>query len=308
MMAQTMRCGFIDPAETDDLQLPSKVDREKQGLPPLSKAQAVRDLRRAGYTIGREVDFDSDTGVLTDVRRSGKIAHGFAAKDGYDLREVDDWTPQEKARLTRVYNQVKTLSERPYQIVRPRKAENLERLQGATAPFKMADEIDVAFVPVARPGEEVDIRYTKTDVVIKEQTYEVETVEFQEREVTWVPVYWADLGLTPSQVEADVPGAVQKVVDAFPAEAYTMMAGATFMTDSHSPDELVAEIQYIIDWYPRWEQFLLGVQAWTFFPKQADLADYRRDKRKAKKGQERQSKKDKARFRKRVKGKKQRKR
>lgn len=296
-MARTLRGGFIDPERTDDYPV-----KFRKGT---TKAQAVRDLKRQGWAIGKELQYDEQTGRLTDVRRSGKIARGFTAADGYDMRDVENWTPQQKQKLSRVYNQIKQLTERPYYVYRGRKKENIERLQEATSPHGYPKEVDLAFIPVARPGERPEIKFTKTDVVIADEELTIETVEIKERGVGRKPIYWEDVGVTREMLEKTPRAAVMKMHEAIGAKEYSPMAGAHSQPESYGPNALVREIRDIMYGYPeRWPKFLLGVQAFTF-PRQQDIASYRNARTKAKDAQRKVREKDKRAFRKKTRGRKQ---
>ncbi len=300
MMARTLRAGFIDPETTDEFPVPLA-----KGV---SKAQATRDLRRKGYTVGKELVLEETarTTRVTEVHRSGRIARGFSARDGYDLRNVDEWTPQQKAKLTRVYNQVKQLTERPYHVYRGRKRENIERVQEATSPHGYPKEVDIAFVPVARPGEKPTIKFTTREVVIEDEPATVDVVTIQERGVGTTPIYWADVGVTEKMLREKPREAVMKMHAAIGAKEYSPMAGVHQQPESYSPNALVREIRDIMYGYPeRWPKFLLGVQAYSY-TRQRDLAGYRTAKEKAKRVQRDVREKEKREFRKKTKGRKQR--
>lgn len=299
MMARTMRAGFIDPEATDEF---------PESLPKgISKAEATRALRRKGYTVGDELILEETarTTKVTEVHRSGRVARGFKAADGYDLRDVENWTPQQKAKLTRVYNQVKQLTERPYHIYRGRKRENIERVQEATSPHGYPKEVDIAFVPVARPGERPKIKFTKAEVVIDDEPQTIETVTISERGVDTMPVYWADVGVTKELLEESPSKAIAKLHAAIGAKEYSPMSGTRQQAESYTPKELLREVRDLIFGYPdRWPKFLLGVQAYSY-SRQRDLAGYRSAKTKAKDVQKKIRDKEKAAFRHKTKGRKQ---
>ena len=298
-MARTLRAGFIDPEATDEV--PQRVAKGT------SKTVALRDLRRHGYVIGKETEYDATTGKVTDVRRTGKIATGFAAKDGFDMRDVESWTPQQKQRITRVFNQIKQLTDRPYYVYRGRKKENIERVQEATSPHGYPKEVKIAFVPVARPGEKPVIKFTTTDVVIDDEPTTIETVEIIERDVTKKPIYWADVGVTVDFLRAHPAQAVAQMHKAIGAKEYSPMSGTRQQPESYGPKALVREIRNLIYGYPdRWPKFLLGVIAFSF-PRQVDLQSYRKSRTKAQLAQRKVRARDRKKFRKESKGKKQKK-
>lgn len=299
-----LRQGFIDPERTDDF--------PERFLHGASKAEIVRTLRNKGYTVGDELIINEHgtkrkTLSVTEVHRSGKIAEGFKARDGYNLHDADDWTPAQKAKLTRVYNQVKQLTERPYYVYRGRKKENIDRVQEATSPHGYPKEVKIAFVPVARPGERPEIRFTKTEVVIDDEPATIETVAIVERGLETVPIYWADVGVTREMLEKTPRAAVMKMHAAIGAKEYSPMAGTFQQPESYGPSALVREIRDIMYGYPeRWPKFLLGVQAYSY-TRQRDLAAYRTAREKAKLAQRRLRQKEKDAFRQKTKGRKQKK-
>lgn len=296
-MARTLRGGFIDPERTDDF--PFKF---RKGT---TRAQASRDLQQKGFVVGRELILDDRTGKLTDVRRSGKIARGFEARDGYDMRDVESWTPQQKQKLSRVFNQIKQLTERPYYVYRGRKRENIDRLQEATSPHGYPKEVDIAFIPVARPGEKPEIKFTTTDVVIDDEDVTIQTVEIIERDVARKPIYWADVGVTEELLRNHPRQAVLKMHAAIGAKEYSPMSGAHSQPESYGVNALVREIRDLQFGYPeRWPKFLLGLQAFSF-PRQTDIASYRKARTKAKTAQQKVRAKDRRAFREKMKGHKQ---
>lgn len=259
-----LRHGFVDNTETDEYDV----------LPGTPKTQAIRELREHGYPIGKEIDYNQRTGVLTDIRRTGKLANGFTGKDGFDLSKIDDWTPQQKAKVTRLYKTVSRLSARPFQIYRARKPENLIKVQRAAQHHDFPKELAVAFVPVGRPGERAKISVKK------------DRVEITERQVTHTPTLWADVGLTMKDVAADPRAAVRKVIEHVGGKYFTLLAGTTEFKRTYQAKGLEDEILRVMNAYDtEWQHFLFGIQAFDM-PQGRDLSDYRKAKREAKEAQD----------------------
>lgn len=168
---------------------------------------AVKLLRHGYYDESRE-------------RRSGKFADGFEARDGFDLRYVDDWTPAQKAEVTKLYNQVDKLMARPFQVVRSRKPENLRRVQKAAQHITHPKKLKVAFVPVARPGEDADVRLYKPT-----KKHPKGRVVITERGVKRTPVSFDEVGISTEFLAEDTAGAVAQLVEAQPGKLYVPMAG-----------------------------------------------------------------------------------
>ena len=264
-MVRTLRHGFVDPERTDDLAV-------AEGTP---KTRAIRDLRRAGYVIGKETEYNERTGVLTDVRRTGKIAKGFGAGDGFNMRDVASWTPQQKARVTRLFKTVQKLSAQPYQEFRTSKHENLERVQDAShGGIKTPDELVLAFVPVARPGERAEIKIRD------------DRIEVIERDVSRTPTTWADAGYSLKDVAADPVAAIRAMVAFTGGDQFQFMSvnapmfGRAF--DAESLEEEMLRLQK--DYKKRWRTFLTGIQAFTA-PTATKIRDYRVSKESAKRAQ-----------------------
>lgn len=309
-MARTLRQGFIDPETTDEFP-----ERFPSGT---SKAQIIRDLRRAGYSVGKELvlhETKAEGIKVTEVHRTGNIASGFDARSGYDLRDIDEWTPQQKAKLTRTFNIVKSLSERPYQTYRPRKRENLELVQDAAHGIPTPPEINIAFVPVAHPGERADIEIIKREQIKKRRGKEVieqkPMVVIHDRDVAKIPVRWSDVNVTKKQFQKDPVKATQKLIDEMAKlgiNTFTPMAGVHDFPRSFNAKGLIEEIKNILAQYSKkqWSQFLLGIHAFEM-PRNANLVEYRKDKKAAKAAQTTANKKARATFRKQVKEAEQRK-
>lgn len=164
---------------------------------------AVKDLRR-GIIIDRE------TG-----QRSGKLATGFEARDGYNLREIDDWTPAEKSRVTKLWNLVDDLTAKPFQIVRKRKPENIRAVQEFAQHETYPPELKVAIIKVAYPEE-------KADVYVDPDTLEVSVTE---RGVTRRSHDFTKM-VDMDELEDDPREAIKSVVAATPeSQMYGIQAG-----------------------------------------------------------------------------------
>lgn len=280
---RVLRHGFIDSVETDDYNV----------TPGTSKTQAIRDLKRHGYPIGKEIDYNERTGVLVDVRRTGNLARGFTGADGYDLSRIDEWTPQQKSKVTRLFRVVSRLSARPFQLYRARKPENLLTVQRAAQHHAFPPELAVAFVPVGRPGEKARVRITQRTTTVTRDGEPVMVkgkpkvkirmqVDIRERQVKHTPTLWEDVGLTMADVARDPAAAVRKIVNEIGGKTFTLLAGTTEFKRTYGPKGLEKEIVRVMNTYDEeWQFFLFGIQAFEM-PQPADLSDYRKAKREAK--------------------------
>jgi len=277
-MVRTLRHGFVDAEKTDTLYVTDAATRKRQGLPPVSKTQAIRDLRSAGYIIGKETDYNARTGAVTDTRRTGKIARDFDAPAGYDLRDIENWSPAMKAHVTRTFKTVQKLSAQPYQEFRPRKPENLERVQEAMhGGIKTPDELVLAFVPVARPGERAQIKILP------------DRIEVIEREVKRTPTTWKDAGLKLKDVADDPVAAIRAMVAFTGGDQFQFMSvNAPMFGLAFDAESLEAEMLRLQkDYKQRWKTFLTGIQAFTA-PTATKISSYRKSKDAAKRAQKKE--------------------
>lgn len=291
-MIRALRSGFIDPNESGDFPAVT---------PGTTKGAAIEALRHKGYAVGHELAYNESRGIMTDVKRTGKLANGFDAADGFNMRDVDSWSPAQKAKATRVFNQIKELTARPYYVYRGRKKENIDRVQEATSPKPYPKEVTIAFVPVARPGEKPEIKFTSTEVLdVDDKPKQIDTIEIVERGTTAKPIYWADVGVSPEMLADDPKAAVAKMHKAIGAREYSPMTGVLGLSqtaESYSPGMLLKEIIKIQNDYPgRWKNFLFGVQAYSF-KRRRDLQTYRVAKEKAKVAQRKLRRTQRAQFR-----------
>jgi hypothetical protein len=193
---------------------------------------AVKLLRHGFYDESRE-------------RRSGKFADGFEARDGFDLRYVDQWTTAQKAEVTKLYNQVDKLMARPFQVVRSRKPENLRRVQEAAQHITHPKKLKVAFVPVARPGEQAEVKISPPT-----KAYPKGRVVIRERGVTRTPVTFEDVGFDFDDLEENTAGTVRELIAQYPGKLYVPLAGEyETKGQATSPEGLAAALRKLMNLY-----------------------------------------------------------
>lgn len=146
-------------------------------------------------------------------KRQGKFAEGFDPADGYDLRKIHQWTPAQKAKITRMFNIVDRLTNRPFQIYRARNKKNLKRVQQAAQHGTFPKNLKVAFVPTNSQKKKVKIRITKKAVKFKQGRVSRDVINFE------------SFGYTPDDLALDPVGVVQDVVSRVPADTYKIQAG-----------------------------------------------------------------------------------
>lgn len=163
--------------------------------------QAIQVLRH-GYT-------DPETN-----RRQGKFADGFDVADGYDLRKINDWSPAQKAKVTRMFKVVDKLTSRPYQVYKSRDPRRLKQVQKAAQHDEFPRGLKVAFVPTSAQAERVKVKVSKTGKVkFKQGSIAREIIDFE------------NYGYSPEQLAIDPVGVIRDVTTRAPANRYKIQAG-----------------------------------------------------------------------------------
>lgn len=137
------------------------------------------------------------------------LAHGFSAAEGYDLRHVDEWTPQQKRRVRDIFNRVRALESQPKLTVRPRSEKKLKQLQQSFHGDVSSKGLKVAFIPfsdpkVRQPGAKVKapaVKMLKEGVSIKTAHYERVFIPFNHRRLA------VDTENEIKRAAAQIPGA-----------------------------------------------------------------------------------------------------
>lgn len=108
-------------------------------------------------------------------------AKGFTAAEGFDLHRIAEWTPAQKAKVTRYFKEVHELTARPFQVVRLRNKAHLQMAQTVAKHAQGFPQIKVAFVPVAS-DQPVRVRFTKDSMVVEAKYWDKRELLFdQER-------------------------------------------------------------------------------------------------------------------------------
>ena len=68
---------------------------------------------------------DTESGV----KGLRSLAYGFEPSDGFNLHEIDSWTPAQKRKIRETFNKVEQLEPQPKITVRPRSGKKLKQLQ-----------------------------------------------------------------------------------------------------------------------------------------------------------------------------------
>lgn len=78
------------------------------------------------------------------------IMHGFESKDGFNVREISEWTAYQRRKVREAFHNVEVLQGQPKRIIRAR-GKNLEKLQDAFHGDIPSKNFKVAFIPDTEP-------------------------------------------------------------------------------------------------------------------------------------------------------------
>ena len=121
------------------------------------------------------------------VKMLRSVAEGFDSDAGYSLRDIDEWTPAQKSKVTRYFHEVNALTARPYIIKRFRNEKHLKAAQRFSQHDKGFSQFKVAFVPTTT-NKPVKIRFTKRESMVTEGPYfEKIEIEFDQKRLARDP-------------------------------------------------------------------------------------------------------------------------
>jgi hypothetical protein len=286
---KVLRHGFIDEATERSINV-------GRGL---SNAEAVRRARAKGFPVGGEYTYRPGTGELKAFKRMGKFANGFEADEGFDLREIDKWSPSQKSKVTKLYKLVDHLTARPYHIYRGRKPKNLRLVQEAAQHEQFPKNLVVAFLPVSNTKVTPKIKISKKGIVT--------VIEGKVRKRS---INFKDHGITPKDLEDDAEGIMKELDRRIKGKRYVIQAGKyEIVNEVLHPSALPSRIRRYIEKYNATDydatnpnssfygNWLLGVNAYDFDTR-PDFKAYRAEKRREKAALKRKRKIAKERFRK----------
>lgn len=162
------------------------------------------------------------------------LVEGFEAEDGYDLTKVETWTKAQRERVRDYFHRVAVLQGQSKLIARPRKKEQLRRLQDAFHGEVPSDKFKVAFLPYHHPrttlpgAKRAKPKVTITDdgVSIKTNLYDRQFIRFDpkklvknvEKEVRRVAgkvpkaaIFYAQVGANQTIPAEDLEGLIQQI-------------------------------------------------------------------------------------------------
>ena len=117
------------------------------------------------------------------------LVKGFEAREGYDLRNIDEWTPQQKRRVREYFERVERLEAQAKLVVRPKSKAALKKLQDSFHGDVPSKEFKVAYVPYHEPKltlpgakkRKPRVRIQKEGVSIQTAQYERVFIPFNQR-------------------------------------------------------------------------------------------------------------------------------
>ncbi|MFW9874965.1 MAG: hypothetical protein ACFFG0_17805, partial [Candidatus Thorarchaeota archaeon] len=79
--------------------------------------------------------------------KNKNLVDGFFPKDGYDLRDIQNWTPSQKGKIKKYFKHISELTSRPNYIYKPRYKSHLRKAQEFSQQEKGFPNIKVAIIP-----------------------------------------------------------------------------------------------------------------------------------------------------------------
>lgn len=117
-----------------------------------------------------------------------KFFRGFDAKDGYDLRKIDEWTPYQKKKVKTHFRYLELLQAQPKRAIHAR-GDNLKKLQEAFHGGIPSKNMKVALVPDTEPKLTVKgakasppkVKLLKEGISISRENYERVFIPFNHK-------------------------------------------------------------------------------------------------------------------------------
>ena len=174
---------------------------------------------------------------------------GFLSSDGFDLRDLDQWSSAKKASVNRYYNLIQRLTTRAYYVYRPRSKKRLHAIRRSMG----VEDYRKLKVGIIQVPTRYDERGKRVRIKPKLTFRKDGTVSIKIRNVTRETILFEEYGITPEILAQDpelVGWGIQQETD---YEQYTIMAGE-FEVGKGVPKflrngDLVAEIAKLVESY-----------------------------------------------------------
>lgn len=121
-----------------------KANPRKKRLPSQRRASILWSNDKYAAIVKGGTEFGIPGGLRSYFK-------GFGAEDGYDLRNVADWSKNQRERVRERYHRYKAINGQPKRFVRVRDSANLKRLQETFHDEIPSSDIKGAFVPDTEP-------------------------------------------------------------------------------------------------------------------------------------------------------------
>ena len=152
----------------------------------MAKKRAVKksaEFYRLALTGARDKQGELQPGLRS-------VARGFDAASGYDLRKISEWSPSQKARVTRYFHELDNLTAQPRKIYRPKNRANLKLAQQYSG-HNSGFQFKVALVPYTpKKGSDTKVKITVSKehgLRVATKSYAKTIVPLRPRELTRDP-------------------------------------------------------------------------------------------------------------------------
>jgi len=187
---------------------------------------AKRTYSKEWYKQALQGVADKQPGEYQGLR---KYATGFGAKEGYSLKNIDNWTPYQKRKVREYAKEAHELQARSNVVYHTRSKEKLELAQKAGQHSAGHKQFKVAFLPYtpakSDPSAKPVVTVSKTAVKIQAKYYDKVLFPFDKKAL----VRNAELELARVLVEAGSQG----------YRHFTIAAGKHQIINIHDPEAFI---------------------------------------------------------------------
>lgn len=166
------------------------------------------------------------------------VARGFSAKDGFRIKDVDNWTRAQKAKVTRYFKELDRLTAQPRYQYKARSQKMLEEVQRVAGHEKGYD-FKVAFIPHV-PKVDKRGRETKPRVDVEKGV-----IRIRERYYTKIMV-----ALDQKQLVRDTAAEVGRAIKMAPdAQRFAIQAGVNEMPGLYDRQLIGERVRRLMNLY-----------------------------------------------------------
>lgn len=157
----------------------------------------------------------NSTGDMRDyaemARRLRPFTRGFDSRNGYNIRNVKNWTPQQKAKLTRYFKKAVDLAAKPFTLYKSSNKQQMSRM-AEIANQKGYPAFHSIFYP-SPPGSKITFNKKRNAPRVRG------------RGVTSTRYYWEDFGYSLDDVARDPEGVINDIVSQLEEKQFAVIAG-----------------------------------------------------------------------------------